>query len=143
MSTTQSQLIGLIILFAITLILFVHNQVNHIITAQSIPTHFTQDIIDSVNNNPSISWKAKLHSEFAGLELSEIAKRLGGRPSPPPQPTSEQLSRLVKDGGFGGFNNIMDTIPASFDSREKWGSCIHQIRNQGNCGDCYAFASKF
>jgi cathepsin B len=31
--------------------------------------------------------------------------------------------------------------PSSFDAREKWGNCIHPIRDQGNCGSCWAHAS--
>ncbi len=31
-------------------------------------------------------------------------------------------------------------MPESFDSRTKWGKCIHAIRNQEKCGSCWAFA---
>jgi cathepsin B len=30
--------------------------------------------------------------------------------------------------------------PASFDAREKWGTCVHPIRDQAKCGSCWAFA---
>jgi cathepsin B len=32
-------------------------------------------------------------------------------------------------------------LPASFDTREKWPECIHQIRDQQRCGSCWAFAA--
>ena len=32
-------------------------------------------------------------------------------------------------------------LPSSFDSREKWGSCIGPIRHQGPCGSCWAISS--
>lgn len=35
---------------------------------------------------------------------------------------------------------LTDELPDSFDSRTKWGECIHPIRNQMHCGSCWAFA---
>jgi C1A family cysteine protease len=32
-------------------------------------------------------------------------------------------------------------VPTAFDSRTQWGSCIHPIRNQNQCGSCWAFGA--
>ncbi|EFC49937.1 predicted protein, partial [Naegleria gruberi] len=35
------------------------------------------------------------------------------------------------------------SLPESFDSREKWPTCIHPIRNQEQCGSCWACKNLF
>lgn len=35
----------------------------------------------------------------------------------------------------------VSTVPASFDARDQWGSCVHNIRDQASCGSCWAFGS--
>ena len=38
------------------------------------------------------------------------------------------------------FFSFNETIPDSFDSREKWPNCVSKINDQGSCGACYAFS---
>lgn len=39
------------------------------------------------------------------------------------------------------LSGIEADIPDSFDARTKWGSCIHPIRDQEQCGSCWAFSA--
>jgi cathepsin B len=32
-------------------------------------------------------------------------------------------------------------LPNNFDSREQWPKCVHAIRNQAQCGSCWAFGA--
>jgi cathepsin B len=86
-----------------------------------------QSIINAVNE-ANAGWTAGRNSIFNGKTLSQVKKMLGALLV---QPISEQVYRINVAEGFA---------PASFDSREKWPSCVHTIRNQGQCGSCWAFA---
>ena len=62
-------------------------------------------------------------------------------------PGPSQQLRGVRSGDLplleGGATSAgsPNDLPASFDAREQWGKCIHPVRNQLDCGSCWAFAS--
>ena len=71
----------------------------------------------------------------------------------PADPETNPLSNLSFGELHGLFGTIIRpplgtmqplhvnaNIPEVFDSREQWKDCIHPIRNQGQCGSCWAFA---
>jgi len=93
-----------------------------------------QAIVDKINAQPGILWKAGMNSRFDGLPLSAV-KSLAG----------------VKADSWGMVqalpheeSSIADSdIPDEFDSATNWPKCatvINDIRDQSNCGCCWAFA---
>jgi len=87
-----------------------------------------QRIIDEVNNDPASSWKAGENEVFRGKTLVQIKKMLGAFLIP----KNERPTRKI--------NVAPDFLPQHFDAREQWPSCVHSIRDQAQCGSCWAFA---
>lgn len=87
-----------------------------------------------INATPNITWVAAESTEFKGVNLWQFKKkRIGVRRRKGDETAAEDSEIDTKRG--------LQTIPAAFDSRTNWGTCIHPIRNQGSCGSCWAFAA--
>lgn len=37
--------------------------------------------------------------------------------------------------------DVPNALPATFDARDQWPNCIHPIRDQKQCGSCWAFGA--
>jgi len=95
----------------------------------------SQETVDVVNNAET-TWKAHMSPRFDGMSMAQAKKLLG----------------TIMPGDLGyvepglpekAFRTTGD-LPESFDSRENWASCadvIGHIRDQSNCGSCWAFSS--
>eukprot|EP00033_Pygsuia_biforma_P000061 GCRY01000077.1.p1 GENE.GCRY01000077.1~~GCRY01000077.1.p1 ORF type:complete len:303 (+),score=58.21 GCRY01000077.1:142-1050(+) len=82
-------------------------------------------IIDTVNKQQS-AWVAGRNPFFEGWTLDQ-AKALLGAIQPP----------KASPGRIFEVNDKL-SLPATFDSRERWPGCVGAIRNQGQCGSCWA-----
>jgi len=102
-----------------TMALAKHHPINHDIVNE-IKQKATTWIPHEVHENPL----AKLSVEEAlGLLGTKVGPIDGAEDSPFPEP------------------EVLTAIPASFDSRNAWPGCVHAIRDQGQCGSCWAFAA--
>lgn len=83
------------------------------------------------------TWKAAVPIRFANATIANV-KRLMGTLMPD---DAEYQGAAETKSTF----RVQDSnIPETFDAREKWSSCasvIGRVRDQSNCGSCWAFAS--
>lgn len=99
--------------------------------------------VERINNLPGMTWKAGINTRFAGLPLN-ASKSLCGIKSN----NQEVLQNAINDGTFISAEPVSEEIraslPASFDSATNWPKCanmINDIRDQSNCGCCWAFGA--
>ena len=66
---------------------------------------------------------------FRGYSEEQLKAMLGLRRDP------EYVEKHIE---YGVENSA---LPATFDSRTQWPTCVHAIRDQASCGSCWAFAA--
>eukprot|EP00695_Tsukubamonas_globosa_P003333 TRINITY_DN57_c0_g1_i3.p1 TRINITY_DN57_c0_g1~~TRINITY_DN57_c0_g1_i3.p1 ORF type:complete len:313 (+),score=146.69 TRINITY_DN57_c0_g1_i3:64-1002(+) len=87
-----------------------------------------RELVELINSNPSSTWKAGLSPRFHGMTVEEVKAMLSHLP---PQKPSAPLKTYAAPRA----------IPANFDSRTQFEGCIGNVRDQGDCGSGWAFAS--
>jgi cathepsin B len=96
----------------------------------------TQSMVDEINAMRT-TWKAEVSTRFANATIADVKMLLG--------------TVLPGEAGFyepelekTTFTVASSTIPKSFDARTNWSKCsnvIGRVRDQSNCGSCWAFGS--
>jgi len=91
-------------------------------------------LVDVINNNPEAGWSADSNSEYFGRfqdDFGRVKRLMGVKSDQNRLPELDPVER--------GIPSNIGAVPVSFDSREQWPGCIGAIRNQGDCGSCWAF----
>merc|ERR1711977_150620 len=95
--------------------------------------------IREIENTPGVLWKAAPHARFAS-QAPGASKDLCGVKGDHKATIKEAISKGEIEEVHHDENVL---IPESFDSEQNWPQCakiIGDIRDQSNCGCCWAFA---
>ncbi|KAM8975300.1 dipeptidyl peptidase 1 isoform 2-T2 [Pelodytes ibericus] len=84
-------------------------------------------------NSVQKSWTATVYPEYEQMSIQDLIRRAGGKNSR--IPSIPKPAPIPNDEKFNG-------LPPAFDWRNINGfNFVSPVRNQGNCGSCYSFAT--
>jgi len=94
-----------------------------------------QTLINLYNSIVGSKWVAGHNDFFHGMTFDDARPLLGTALSH----ISEHTDAILGESEYAKIGD--DTIPSDFDSRTQWPGLVHPIRNQQQCGSCWAFSA--
>jgi len=93
------------------------------------------DHLKRLNSVEGMTWTAGHNDFFKDSTFDDARVYLGTDLTH----ISEHLGACLDDAIYASIGN--DTIPAEFDAVKQWSGLIHPIRDQQQCGSCWAFSA--
>jgi len=95
------------------------------------------EYVARLNAEEGSLWVAAPQKHFEGWTMDDARKLLGTHLSH----IDHHLNETLPDSVYEAYERANGPLPADFDSRTKWPDLIHPIRDQQQCGSCWAFSA--
>jgi cathepsin B len=113
-----------------TVIVFLFSSLGFILSSHDLHDHtpiITKQYLEALKQNATFNVFDYHKHPFKNWSLLHLKKKLGLK-------TDNRTLREIPYGNITG-------LPEEFDSRKQWPDCIHPIRDQLQCGSCWAFSA--
>ena len=94
------------------------------------------DTLTHLQGRTDLSWVPHLNSRFRSMSRLQVKRYSLGRHS-----QAEMAALRDQSEAIPISVRPLEALPESFDARQEWPSCIHQIEDQGKCAAHWAMVS--